>query len=381
MNMGSMTPARLLWQPSELRYLAAGRVFQGIPALERSVGGRLFASWYTGTDGEKPGNFVLVEKSDDDGASWTDGWLVIEHEDPNVRCFDECLWQAPDGQLWIFWAQSEYGQFDGRVGVWEIHTANADDERPDFTPPRRIANGIMLNKPTVLKNGDWLMPCSLWSTAFAKIAGPGHPELEGEIGANVYISHDRGETFEHLSCVEMPNRVFDEHSVIELTDGRLWMLTRTVNGLGQAFSTDGGKTWENIGPSGHSGPNSRAFITRLSTGDLLLVNHMNPTNVISDKAWKRRDNLMAMLSKDDGQTWIGGLMLDVRPEISYPDGFEAPDGRIYVIYDRERTKAREILMAVFRPEDVLEGYMVSPDARMRVLINRATGVKQETETL
>ena len=70
-------------------------------------------------------------------------------------------------------------------------------------------------------------------------------------------------------------------------------------------------------------------------------------------------------------------MLDVRPEISYPDGFEAPDGRIYVVYDRERTKAREILMAVFRPEDVLEGYLVSPDARMRVLINQATGVKEE----
>lgn len=377
MNTGSMTPARLLWQPSELHYLAAGRVFQGIPSLERSVGGRLFASWYTGMDGEKPGNFVLVEKSDDDGATWTDGWLVIEHEDPNVRCFDECLWLAPDGQLWIFWSQSEHGMFDGRVGVWEIHTANADAERPTFTSPRRIANGIMLNKPTVLRNKDWLMPCSLWSTASATISGPGHPELESEIGANVYISHDHGETFTHLSCVEMPNRVFDEHSVIELTDGRLWMLTRTFNGLGQAFSSDGGKTWEKIGHSGHSGPNSRAFILRLSTGDLLLVNHVNPTNSISSEPWKRRDNLMAMLSKDDGKSWIGGLMLDARPEISYPDGFEAPDGRIYVIYDRERTKAREILMAVFRPEDILEGYMVSPDARRRVLINRATGVKEE----
>lgn len=373
MNIGSMTPARLLWQPKEKKYLAEGRVFQGIPALAKSAGNRLFAAWYSGMDGEKPGNFIVVEKSDDDGATWTDGWLIIEHEDPNVRCFDECIWLAPDGQLWIFWAQSEYGQFDGRVGVWAMHTANADADRPDFTLPRRIANGIMMNKPTVLKNGDWLMPCSLWGTDYAQIAGPGHPELEGEIGANVYVSRDAGETFSHLSCVKVPGRVFDEHSVIELTDGRLWMLTRTVYGLGQAFSSDGGKTWENIGPSGHTGPNSRAFITRLSTGDLLLVNHVNPTNAISTEVWKRRDNLMAMLSKDDGRSWIGGLMLDTRPDISYPDGFEGPDGRIYVIYDRERTKEREILMAVFRPEDVLEGHVVSKDARMRAVINRAYG--------
>ncbi len=373
MHTGSMTPARLLWRPTELRYLSAGRLFQGIPSLERTPGGRLLAAWYTGMSGEMPGNFVQLEKSDDDGCTWTDGWLVIVHDDPNVRCFDPCLWQAPDGRIWIFWSQAEYGQFDGRVGVWTICTGEADAEHPTFSQPRRIANGIMLNKPTVLRNGDWLMPCSLWSDDYAVIAGPGHPELQNEVGANVYISHDAGENFAYLSGVVMPGRVFDEHSVIELTDGRLWMLTRTVDGIGQAFSGDGGCTWQGIGPSGHTGPNSRFLIRRLSTGDLLLVNHINPTNAISEQVWKRRDNLMAMLSRDDGQTWVGGLMLDTRPEISYPDGFEAPDGRIYVVYDRERTKAREILMAVFRPEDVMAGYAVSPDARFRVLINRATG--------
>ena len=103
------------------------------------------------------------------------------------------------------------------------------------------------------------------------------------------------------------------------------------------------------------------------------MNHVNPTNAISTEVWKRRDNLMAMLSKDDGRSWIGGLMLDTRPDISYPDGFEGLDGRIYVIYDRERTNAREILMAVFRPEDVLEGRIVSSDAKLRMVINRARG--------
>ena len=373
MKKGSMTAANLLWQPQEKRYHACGRCFQGIPAIERTHGGRLYAAWYTGMNGEVCGNFIDVEKSDDDGRTWSDAWLIIEHEDPEVRCFDECIWRDPSGRIWIFWSQSEKGQFDGRVGVWEIHSANADEEQPSFSEPRRIANGIMLNKPTVLTSGEWLMPCSLWGSDYVQVSGEGHPELASEIGANLYVSMDNGESFTYRGGALIPGRVFDEHSVIERLDGSLWMLTRTVYGIGQAFSYDKGFTWEGIGPSGHTGPNSRFHIRRLSTGDLLLINHVNPTNHSSENPWRRRDNLMAMLSQDDGKTWIGGLMIDVRADISYPDATEGPDGRIYMIYDHSRNHEREILMSVFRPEDIMAGGFLSQDARPREVINRATG--------
>jgi len=55
--------------------------------------------------------------------------------------------------------------------------------------------------------------------------------------------------------------------------------------------------------------------------------------------------------------------------VSYPDGMQAPDGRIYVVYDRERFTAREILMAVFTEDDVRSG--ATSTARMRVVVNRA----------
>ncbi|WP_346026796.1 sialidase family protein [Beduinella massiliensis] len=378
MNTGSMTPACLLFHPEGVQYRAAGRTWQGIPAIERTRGGTLIAAWYTGMHGEVCGNFVQVERSDDDGLTWTDGWLVVKHDDPAVRCFDPCLWRDPSDRLWLFWAQSGFGQFDGRVGVWACECEAPDEIHPQFSEPRRIANGIMLNKPTVTRSGEWLMPCSLWGDDYVKIAGPGHPELAREVGANVYVSVDEGRTFAHRSGILMPGRVFDEHSIVELADGRLWMLTRCVGGIGQAFSQDSGHTWQEIGPSGHTGPNSRFNITRLSTGELLLINHMNPTNVLDRKPWKRRDNLMAMLSLDDGKSWIGGLMLDTRPEISYPDATEGPDGRIYVVYDHERYKAREILLSVFTIEDVLAGAPVSSGARMREVVSKATGVRKPT---
>ena len=56
--------------------------------------------------------------------------------------------------------------------------------------------------------------------------------------------------------------------------------------------------------------------------------------------------------------------------VSYPDGLQAEDGRIYVIYDRLRKPVGEILMAVFREEDILAGEPVSADTRLKVTISK-----------
>ena len=175
----------------------------------------------------------------------------------------------------------------------------------------------------------------------------------------------------------MPERAFDEHCLVELNDGRLWMTVRTTYGIGQAFSSDGGRTWENIGPSGHTGPNARFFVRRLKSGRLIMVNHLNPSYQTSPQTWNARNNLVAMLSDDDGKTWKGALVLDTRNEISYPDGVQADNGDIYVIYDFERYGAREILMAVFTEEDILEGRLVSPRGRLRQRVNQATGERAQ----
>jgi hypothetical protein len=111
-------------------------------------------------------------------------------------------------------------------------------------------------------------------------------------------------------------------------------------------------------------PATRFFIRRLHSGRLLLVKNAPPNG-------KDRSHMTALLSNDEGRTWTGGLLLDERVNVSYPDGVEGRDGTIRVIYDRERFTAREILMAVFREEDVAAGRCVSAEARLKVLVNRA----------
>jgi len=344
------------------------RVFQGIPGIERAANGRLWAIWYAGGPGEPgegPGNYVLIVTSGDDGRTWSKPKLVIDPPG-EVRAYDPCLWHDPQGRLWLFWAQS-YQWWDGRSGVWAIVTENSGDENPRWSAPRRLGNGIMMNKPTVLGTGEWLLPVAVWAQKAVERTAPEHRhDLGAESGANVWVSRDRGETFSPLGQVRVPQRVFDEHSIIERRDGSLWMLVRAAYGIGESFSSDRGKTWTEGRQSSIPQVNSRSFIQRLKSGNLLLVTHQPP-----DK--KTRSHLVAHLSDDDGATWRGGLMLDERKGVSYPDGVQSPDGVIRVIYDFERTKDKQILMAVFTERDVLDGKWASPQARQRVVVNQATG--------
>ena len=80
---------------------------------------------------------------------------------PIGYCFDECLWIDPKGALHLYWAQS-YGFMDGRIGVWESVCEDPDAPAPRFSAPRRLANGIMMNKPIVLSTGEWLFPIAIW---------------------------------------------------------------------------------------------------------------------------------------------------------------------------------------------------------------------------
>jgi hypothetical protein len=79
---------------------------------------------------------------------------------------------------------------------------------------------------------------------------------------------------------------------------------------------------------------------------------------------------MAFISDDDGVTWQGGLMIDERDDVTYPDGIQSTDGTIYLVYDFHRTPEGAILMATFREEDVRAGKPVSNSVRLRMMIDR-----------
>lgn len=365
-------PADLALQPPPVitapgpQYGPDQRPFQGIPGLERAPSGRLWATWYGGGPDEGPDNYVMLSTSGDDGRTWSGVKLVIDPPGP-IRAYDPCLWMAPDGRLWLFWAQA-HTWWDGRAGVWAISTGNPEAEAPTWSAPRRLCDGIMMNKPTVLTTGEWVLPAAVWNVSTARVTDPAARHDPGDdTGTNLVVSTDRGATWSRRGQARVPERTFDESMLVERKDGSLWLLVRTKYGIGESVSMDRGRTWSPGQPSAIPHINTRFFIRRLKSGRLLLARHDPP------EGSTRRSHLKAYLSEDDGKTWKGGLLLDERVNVSYPDGVEAPDGTLYLIYDFDRKGARQILLSTFTEADVLAGKPVSAKLRSRVLVNQASG--------
>jgi predicted neuraminidase len=358
------TPATADFSPGP-EYAGSARRFQGIPGIERAANGRLWATWYGGGTTEDEHNYILLSTSGDNGESWQPVLVLDPDRDGPVRALDPCLWHDPQGKLWLFWAQEatkNKARDPGSFVSFAITTMDSGSAGAKWSEPQRIAKGVMMNKPTVTKDNRWLLPIASWSQ---------------DGSARVLESRDQGTTFVELGAANVPvkARNADEHMVVEREDGTLWMLIRgtfpaeskEVNGIGESVSTDGGKTWSEVTASEIPHPVSRFFIRRLASGRLLLVRHDPPNHR------KSRSHLTALLSEDDGRTWKGGLVFDERDAVSYPDGVQAPNGSIYMIYDHQRYADKEILMTIFTEKEVLEGKVSSPESRLRVLVNKATG--------
>lgn len=339
-------------------YASGPRAFEGIPTIERTPNGRLWAAWFARREGGD--DFVQLATSDDGGATWSPPRLVVDPPG-NVCAFDPCLWLDPEGTLWLFWAQSA-GRWDGRGGVWCVCSEDSQTRMPTWSAPRRICDGVMLNKPAALSDRDWLLPVSVWEKPVdPALSSEDLPPRRPSSGAMVFATSDFGQDFSLLARVLAPGRRYDEHHIITRADRSLWMLLRTPDGIAECDSADGGKTWSTPARSVIAHVNSRFCIRRLRSGSLLLITQEPPDR-------KTRSHLIARLSTDDGRTWQGGLMLDERPGVSYPDATEGPEGIIHVIYDFERQGSRQILLAQFNEGNVLRG-KPSRTTRLRLVVN------------
>jgi len=344
------------------------RTWQGIPSLERTPNGRVFISWFTGGPKEPaPDNTVVLSFSDDGGRTFFAPEPMALPLSDGTRCYDPCLWIDPRGRLWYLFNRSVAGS--SRHGVYARICTAPDASPPIWGEEFRVGFdrpfSFRLNKPTVLSTGEWVMPVTYAMELVAGWGGFDAKQLQG-----VGISTDEGKTWTLHGGARTPGASL-ENMIVELRDGRLWMLIRTEKVLWESHSADRGRTWTDASPTTIATPHSRFFIRRLASGNLLLVNHHKFT---------RRSHLTARLSTDDGKTWNDGLLLDERggesfPNgvpggVSYPDGVQDADGLLWITYDRDRNGSGEILLARFREEDVVAGRDVSGAVSLKQVVNR-----------
>ena len=338
----SLIAPHFLYGPDE-RFCSENRKWQSAPSAALTKGGRIFCV-FSGDNvsaDETVDNYTVCCCSEDGGSTFRP--VFYAYHDHEVRMSETLLFMSPEGVLYHFWTQS-YHYFDGRGGIWCCTCENPDAEHPVFGEARRICDGFMADNPTVLKSGRWLFPASVW-THLESAVRP-FPEYEK---ACIWVSDDKGGSLRFAGGVHTPVPDYTENTVFEKEDGTLVMLFRTkpyAGGINVSESRDGGRTWSEAGPFVLSGPSSRFMVSRFPSGALLMVNHHH---------FEGRNNLTALLSYDDGKTFPYSLLLDERSDVSYPSGNITADGRVIVAYDRERTGAREILLASFTEDDIRNG--------------------------
>jgi len=383
MVTGSRQPVpRVIFDPGP-EYADENRMFGIASSITRTPGGRLWCGFSSGGSEEGSENYGVVVTSDDEGETWSSPRIVFDTDgDGPIRSDHVTVWTAPNGRLWIMWSEYPLGLSGPHSSQWCMVSPNPDAESPEWSEPRKLADEQnLLTKPTVLSDGTWIFPTGNWRRGHLNQDWEWVVPRDGRsrpFASRPLISRNSGRTF-YLGGplrLEIEDPDFDEYMIVERSDEGLVLFNRYRGTFLQAESSDRGETWTLQQPNGIPHVNSRFVFMELDSGNWLLVKH-GDMEWVSDLEQARgpqkgRSHLTAFLSRDEGESWEGGLMLDERL-CSYPFGFQDRDGAIYVSYERNRWNQPEILMARFAEEDVLAGEPVSGAARFRVLINKATG--------
>ncbi len=366
LSLGRQTP--LINQAPGEKYLLENLDYGMTIGIAVTDGGRQFACWVGGGDNAKA--FFLLSYSDDGGRNWQEPVLVIDPHDQRLP-YDRCtivgtLWLDPAGRLWLFFNQS-LGQFDGASSNWSICCKKPDAAVLEWSEPAYIWYGCTLNKPLVLQDKSWLLPISIWSREY--ISRPfqdSHRQLDDLRMAHVFSSTDQAASWQRRGGVQFPDAQFDEHMLVQLKDGRLWLLARTKTVIMESYSADLGRSWTEPAAARIQSINARFHIRRLKSGNLLLIKHGQEV----EKAAAERAFLTAFLSKDEAKTWSAGFLLDERSVISYPDADQDRAGRIYITYDRNRAQAGEIIMASVLEEEIWAGRLLDQESFLKRVILR-----------
>lgn len=194
----------------------------------------------------------------------------------------------------------------------DLYHVRSSERRTSWSEPRMIYEGYVgsIQCLVQLSNGRIVAPFAEWR-AGTPLAPPTGPSI-----TTVVTSSDGG-TIWTLSDSKLSAPCHDgyngnnygacEPSLVELRDGRAWMLMRTQAGhMYESFSRDG-VTWSPAKRSIFHGSNSPSFQLRLTDGRLVVFwnNCTVPPRVGGQIVYSGRDALHAAISADEGKTWHG----------------------------------------------------------------------------
>ncbi len=271
--------------------------------------GRLLLAWteFEGKFADDAPAVIAGKASQDGGRTWGEKFVL----QPNIgrrNVMSASLLRKRDGELLFFFLRKD-GPED--LSVWMRRAVREPDQ---WTSPVRVSTlsgyHVMNNARVIeLSSGRLLAP-----TAHTPDAAKQHKAMS----CLCYLSDDGGATWRSAKTrIGFSESAAMEPGLVELKDGRILMIIRTVRGcIYTSHSADGGDTWSEAMPTSLTAPAAPASIARIpSTGDLLLIWANNPKG--AKATWKERTPLAAAISRDDGNTWSAPRNIEDDPKGSF----------------------------------------------------------------
>lgn len=291
---------------------------------------------------------MMSMESTDEGHSWSEP--IIEFSLPGEAYYANQVLVDNDGTLhcvFHLYGTGNYGYRGRHLDIWH----SSQKKGQPWTEPKKIFDGYVgsIRGFIQLKNKRLLIPITEADPARANKPNSSQTDF-GLFGVVCLYSDDQGENWQktnkRLDIPVDPNQVTRygavEPNMIELKDGKIWMLIRTNKGhLYESFSKDAGLNWSNPTKSNFISSDSPASTVRLSDGRILLL--WSPNQRYDDKrsyANGGREVLLAAVSSDEGKTWQGGkeiLQSLTLPSpkgdrgTAYPSAIETSQGNILMV--------------------------------------------------
>ncbi len=298
-----------------------------------------------GRSGKASGYIV----SKDHGRTWENRSVDEAFVGADIRCPKTHEYVRLFGQSDGVYAVRSKGGLDGSWGIEKI------------TPERFI----MMKPPLPIVDGNRL------------IVGAHKPVADEQGSMGTFYSDDGGVTWNLSSLVRVSDSVANERdayrrwqnpgvepTIVELNDGRLWMIARTSHDRHyESFSYDGGENWSEPKPSRFFGTLTMPTLKRLKDGRILFLWNnttpmpelpgdypmkfgLNASPWLKEKprpgglVFTNRDVLHAAISEDDGKTWIGFRELWLN-EIRNKDNYHILGGKDLSVHQTQVVETDE----------------------------------------
>jgi lysophospholipase L1-like esterase len=271
----------------------------------------------------KPGTtWIAGRVTKDGGKTWSPESVIARH--PDCQPSHPSVLTTRDGVLHVFYLGFK---------TWKWKGVNPTDEaQSDMWTTRSSDNGATWSTPQMIFKGYTGASNGAIETRDGHIIVPYSHYVNdpGRLVSQASVSTDGGKTWSLSNNIDIGGAGDHEGAleacVIELNDGRVWMLIRTTRKFfWESFSTDGGKTWSEAKATTIDSSSAPGHLTRLADDRIALV---------WNRAEKGRSELHLALSADEGKTWTPSMnVAQGKPGgATYPFVIEIDPGELWIGY-------------------------------------------------